>query len=106
MSTDNLREKLADTIRAAEPYIYADPADASELADALLPIIDAHVAEVREQIAARLDECRDTAYGLSKTAKDETIAQRHYARSCAYGQAARIARGQAHEMTVTIHTTD
>lgn len=51
MSTDDLREKLADTIRAAEPYIYADPADASELADALLPIIDAHAADLIKRTA-------------------------------------------------------
>lgn len=61
MSTDDLREKLAwASIPALQragdvPLGHGLKPISEELADALLPIIEAHVAEVREQIAARLD---------------------------------------------------
>ena len=101
MSTDDLRDALAETIRAAEPYIYADPADARELADALLPIIEAHtaaaVAEVREQIAGWLDGLA-TKERSSLPADDMLWSYDDWAdergASC-YDHAARIVRGQA-----------
>lgn len=104
MSTDDLREKLADELSGfpiGTGYYQTTVGtnEAREMADALLPIIDAHtaaaVAEVREQIAARLDRHESVKRASSAENPSELWAQRDYSAAVAFGVAARIARGQA-----------
>ena len=99
MSTDDLREKLVRASiptlqRAGDVTLGPDLKPLSEeMADAMLPIIEAHVADVREQIAAWLDAEADTAQEMVLFAP---MSEKFFAnRANCYGQAANIVRGQA-----------
>ena len=98
MNTDDLREKLRDELAEA---IYGALSGSfgdfggnhsRRAADALMPIIEAHEAEAREQIAARLDH-RESHMRASSAENPSELCD--YSAAVAFGVAARIARGQA-----------
>lgn len=106
MSTDDLRAKLRDELSGfpiGTGYYQTTVGtnEAREMADALLPIIEAHtaaaVAEVRELIAGRLE--RLATKERSNLSADDTLwSHDDWADergACCYDHAARIVRGQA-----------